>query len=128
MKNIIAVFLTVVALGVTSCGNAQKEAGKKEGVQHISVSEFKALDFEYQLVDVRTPDEYMSGAIEGSKNIDYFSADFLAGINKLDKEAPVVLYCRSGRRSAKAGENLIQAGFKEVYNVKGGYIEYAKAK
>lgn len=122
MKNYLTILITIVALGLSSCSNAQKE----DGVKDITVTEFRNLDFEYQLVDVRTPDEYMSGAIEGAKNINYFSAEFLAGINELDKEKPVVLYCRSGRRSAKAGENLIQAGFKEVYNVKGGYLEYAK--
>ncbi len=126
MKNIITAIFMLVALAVTSCGNAQKDGSKEHELHHISVEEFNNLEFEYQLVDVRTPDEYMSGAIEGAKNINYFSAEFLEGINKLDKEKPVVLYCRSGRRSAKAGENLIEAGFKEVYNVKGGYLEYSK--
>ena len=126
MRNIITAVFMLVALGVSSCGNEKKEGSTENEVHHISVDEFRNLEFEYQLVDVRTPDEYMSGAIEGAKNINYFSADFLENISKLDKERPVVLYCRSGRRSAKAGDNLIQAGFKEVYNVKGGYLEYAK--
>lgn len=122
MKNYLTILISFFTLGLFSSCNTQKE----DGVKHITVTEFRNLDFEYQLVDVRTPDEYMSGAIEGAKNINYFSPDFLAGINKLDKEKPVVLYCRSGRRSAKAAENMIQAGFKEVYNVKGGYLKYTK--
>lgn len=122
MKNYLTILISFFTLGLFSSCTTQKE----DGVKHITVTEFRNLDFEYQLVDVRTPDEYMSGAIEGAKNINYFSPDFLAGINKLDKEKPVVLYCRSGRRSAKAAENMIQAGFKEVYNVKGGYLKYTK--
>jgi|SRR5210317_324806 len=126
MRNIITTIFMVVAFGVISCGNGQKDGSQENEVHHISVDEFRKLEFEYQLVDVRTPDEYMSGAIEGAKNINYFSPQFLENINKLEKDKPVVLYCRSGKRSAKAADNMIQAGFKEVYNVKGGYLEYAK--
>lgn len=121
MRNYLTILISILSLGITGC-SAQKD----DGVKHITVEEFKNLDFDYQLVDVRTPEEYMSGALQDAKNINFFSAEFLAGINKLDKETPVVLYCRSGRRSAKAGANLVQAGFKEVYNVKGGILEYNK--
>lgn len=126
MRTIITAIFTVVALSLTSCAQGQKDGSKEHEVHHISVDEFKKLDIEYQLVDVRTPDEYMAGAIEGAKNINYFSAEFLEQINELNKEQAVVLYCRSGQRSAKAADNLIQAGFKQVYNIKGGYLDYAK--
>ena len=122
MKNYATILITFLAFAIAGCGNAQKKVGHKD----ISVTEFRNLDFEYQLVDVRTPEEFVSGAIEGAENIDYFNAEFLAEMSKFDKEKPVVLYCRSGRRSANAAENLIEAGFKEVYNVEGGYLEYSK--
>lgn len=122
MKNYLTILITFLALSMTGCGQAQKE----EGYKNINVTEFRNLDFEYQLVDVRTPEEFIEGAIEGAENIDYFSAEFMAEMNKFDKEKPLVLYCRSGRRSANAAENLIKAGFKEVYNVEGGYLDYSK--
>ena len=42
----------------------------------------------------------------------------------LDKEKPVYLYCRSGKRSASAAEKLKEAGFTEVYNLKGGILAW----
>lgn len=121
MKNYVTILITFLALAVTGCGNAQKE----EGYKNITVTEFKNLDFEYQLVDVRTPEEFAEGAIDGAKNINFYSPEFLEEMNKLDKEKPVVLYCRSGGRSANASNDLIKAGFKKVYNVEGGYIAYS---
>ncbi len=78
-----------------------------------------------QLIDVRTPEEYNEGHIEGAVNIDFYGEDFLQQLEqKLDKEQPAMLYCRSGRRSAKAAEQMKGLGFKEVYDLKGGILDW----
>lgn len=69
------------------------------------------------LLDVRTPAEYKAGHIDGALNIP------LGELQKRLKEvgrkkAPVVVYCRSGNRSATATQILKQAGFQEVYDMK----------
>ncbi|MBS1795393.1 MAG: rhodanese-like domain-containing protein [Acidobacteria bacterium] len=71
-----------------------------------------------QFVDVRTPDEFKSGHAAKAVNIplDVIEKESAA----LDKEKPVYLICRSGRRSQQAAETLKNAGFKEIYNVTGG--------
>ena len=51
------------------------------------------------LVDVRRDDEYINGHIENSINIDYMSDEFVDKTERLDKNMPIILYCRSGRRS-----------------------------
>ena len=67
-----------------------------------------------QIVDVRTPGEYQSGHIGGSKNI---PLQVLASkLNVLDKSKPVITCCASGMRSASAKSMLLQKGFSEVYN------------
>ena len=67
-----------------------------------------------QIVDVRTPGEYQSGHIRGSKNI---PLQVLASkLNVLDKSKPVITCCASGMRSASAKSMLLQKGFSEVYN------------
>ena len=76
------------------------------------------------LVDVRTNDEYNSGYIENSINIDYFSDDFSENVEKLDKNIPIVLYCRSGKRSSKSANKLSKLGFKEIYNLQGGILDW----
>ena len=67
-----------------------------------------------QIVDVRTPGEYQSGHIRGSKNI---PLQVLASkLNVLDKSKPIITCCASGMRSASAKSMLLQKGFSEVYN------------
>ncbi len=76
------------------------------------------------LVDVRTEDEYNSGYIESSLNIDYFSNDFSLNVDKLDKSTPIILYCRSGKRSSMSANKISKLGFKEIYNLEGGILEW----
>ena len=76
------------------------------------------------LVDVRTEDEYNSGYIESSLNIDYFSNEFSVNADKLDKTIPIILYCRSGKRSSMSASKISKLGFNEIYNLKGGILEW----
>lgn len=78
------------------------------------------------LIDVRTPEEFAQGAIEGAKNIDFFNQqNFIKQISSLDKSEPVYVYCRSGNRSMKAARQLISLGFEKVYDLAGGYMAWA---
>ncbi|MGB5555000.1 MAG: rhodanese-like domain-containing protein [Flavobacteriaceae bacterium] len=78
-----------------------------------------------QLVDVRTPSEFSSGHIKSALNIDFFnSANFSKAFEKMDKSKPVFLYCRSGARSQKAARRLVEMGFSQIYDLKGGYMRW----
>ena len=67
-----------------------------------------------QLIDVRTPNEF-----------NFFNqSDFIKEFNKLNKEEPVYLYCRSGNRSQKAARKLDSLGFKKIFDLKGGYMNW----
>ena len=77
-----------------------------------------------QLVDVRTPEEYNSGHIKDAENIDFYSGIFTTEFNKLDKEKPVYIYCRSGSRSKQTATKLSAMGFKKIYDLKGGILNY----
>jgi rhodanese-related sulfurtransferase len=78
-----------------------------------------------QLVDVRTPREYKGGHIGKAINIDLFQGGiFKQAIEKLDKSKPVYLYCRSGSRSKKAAQKILDMGFEKVYDLKGGYMHW----
>lgn len=61
------------------------------------------------LLDVRTPAEFSSGHVEGAKHIPV--AELKTRIEELDAETPVVVYCRSGRRSHQAAVVLQARGF-----------------
>lgn len=69
------------------------------------------------LIDVRTPEEYAAGHADGALNIEY--QHIVAGVEKLDipKQAPIYVYCRSGRRSDLALTALRDAGYTRVQNL-----------
>jgi rhodanese-related sulfurtransferase len=73
------------------------------------------------LLDVRTPEEYQSGRIPQSININLMDRAFMTQIALLDKEKPYFIYCRSGARSGQACAMMANQGF-EVYNLAGGII------
>jgi len=75
-----------------------------------------------QLIDVRTPEEYAQGNIKGSVNLNFYDADFDKNLSQLDKTKAVFVYCQSGKRSRKTAEKLQQMGFKEIYELKTGYM------
>lgn len=78
-----------------------------------------------QLIDVRTPSEFKSGHITGAINIDFFnSSNFTNAIQKFDKENAIYLYCRSGNRSSNAARKLENMGFKEIYDLQGGFMRW----
>ena len=74
------------------------------------------------LVDVRTPAEFASLHLDGAKNVPVDTLD--DGVEEIaalvaDKNAPIVVYCRSGARSARAKERLVAAGYTKVTNLGG---------
>ncbi|OFT57859.1 sulfurtransferase [Corynebacterium sp. HMSC05H05] len=72
-----------------------------------------------QLIDVREPDEYSAVRAEGAVNIPL--SEFVACTDEIDPERDIYLICKSGGRSAQAGEYLEQArGWDNVINVAGG--------
>ena len=78
-----------------------------------------------QLIDVRTPDEYIMGHIEGAINVDFKNDDvFDSFFNDLNKSDTIYLYCRSGNRSKKSADKLISLGFQKIYDLDGGFIEW----
>lgn len=77
----------------------------------------------HTLVDVRTDEEYRSGYIPGAINIAV--NELSSKLNKIPKDKPVIVYCRSGSRSAHAAQALIAAGYTDVYDL-GGVIEWSR--
>ena len=74
------------------------------------------------ILDVRTPKEFADGHVPGAMNI---SHDQLASrLSELedDKDRPIVLYCRSGKRAGMAAEVLKKAGFRKLYHLEGDML------
>ena len=79
-------------------------------------------------IDVRTPEEIAEGKIEGALEIDFKGSGFQSKVSKLDKSATYLVYCRSGRRSAKAVKQMEAIGFEKCYDLDGGYLAWQKQR
>ena len=76
------------------------------------------------ILDVRTPSEYKGGHAPKSVNIDYYAEDFRQDLDQLDKGKTYFMYCRSGSRSSRTLKIMGSLGFKKVYNLDGGWLQY----
>jgi len=79
---------------------------------------------EIQLIDVRQPEEREAGRIAGDRFIEL--SKLAAEVDTVDRDRPVVFYCRSGSRSAMASEAFRGAGF-DAHNMLGGLLEWDAA-
>ncbi len=132
MKKIFfLLFLAMTTL--TSCGQDIKQEVKqavKGDLKSVilDVTNYKevVVGKDLQLVDVRTPKEYQEGFIDDAINIDFMNQEtFNEAFNKLDKNKPLYIYCRSGNRSQQSVALLQALGFKEIYDLKGGYLAWS---
>ncbi|MBC7333503.1 MAG: rhodanese-like domain-containing protein [Actinobacteria bacterium] len=73
---------------------------------------------DYFILDVRTRDEFEAAHIGGAKLIPV--SELENRLDEIPEGKPIIVYCRSGNRSAQAATILVQNGFKEVYNMRGG--------
>ena len=98
--------------------------------KNLSVEAFQKKlteDNTVQLLDVRTPQEYVEGHIPGAINIDWLADGFVeAAQEALDPGRDVLIYCRRGRRSAEAADTLETLGYK-IYNLKDGFNAWKNA-
>ena len=122
-----AIFLlTILCLSLFyGCKETSEKPTGMDQITLVSPEEAKTLmQMENtQLVDVRTVEEFESGKIAGSVNLVY-EEDFAEKIAGLDKDQPVLVYCRSGNRSAKCAEILKEAGFTKIYDLDGGLSKW----
>ncbi|WP_339921125.1 rhodanese-like domain-containing protein [uncultured Flavobacterium sp.] len=78
-----------------------------------------------QILDVRTPEEFTEGHIKNAENVNWLGDRFIADAEKFDKTKPVFVYCKSGGRSKKASEKLKELGFKNIYELEGGFMKWS---
>ena len=117
-KTIVLLVITVMTL---SC---QSQSDPKIKVLPTATYKEAIAKGNVQIVDVRTPEEFSEGAISNAININVNGESFESDIQKLDKNQPVYVYCRSGARSQKAAEKMIALGFTQVIDLEGGYLSW----
>tara|TARA_B110000967_G_scaffold139250_1_gene142246 strand:+ start:20372 stop:20797 length:426 start_codon:yes stop_codon:yes gene_type:complete len=135
MKYSYVIFAILIVLVLLACKQVKKpssNSAKEQAfpIKTISVATFKAHRKvkEGLLLDVRMPEETAEGHIEAAVFLDYYRTDFQIQIQKFPKGEPVYIYCRSGNRSHKAAQKFAAIGFREVYNIEGGFQAWKNAQ
>lgn len=121
--SVFLILMTMSATQISGCNS-------NDNIISVSASEFdrKIKSDSVLLLDVRTPQEYAEGHIDGAMNINVQSDDFQRiAEKKLSKDSTILVYCRSGRRSMNAAEILTGLGYN-VINLKGGIIEWKEER
>ena len=110
------IFILLLSIFLCSCS---------EQFKYISVEEFNGFsDDEFELLDVRTFEEFQSGHISRANNIDFFSEDFIDKIKEFDTSLNLILYCRTDNRSSKSAKILLDNDYKNIFVLKGGIEEW----
>ncbi len=76
------------------------------------------------VIDVRTPEEFAVGHIEGAKNINFNGPDFEKGLQGLDRKGTYLIHCRSGGRSGRSKVVFEKLGFENVLHLTHGFGEW----
>ena len=106
---------------------------KSTEVFNVSATDFHKLIKQAiapQIIDIRTPREYQMGHIKGAININYYDPQFKDKIEAADlnKEKPILIYCRSGHRSGNALNIFKTLGFEKIVNLRSGINDWYRNK
>ena len=105
-----------------TASSAQETAAFMEDVSNDTFLVLMADKPEALLLDVRTPEEWNDGHLEGASHADYWGDEqaFKAAMDAIPRDRPVLVYCAGGGRSGLTAKELIKAGHHEVYNLENG--------
>ena len=96
-------------------------------INFISESQFnEIIDPDFNLIDVRTAEEFESGHIENAVHIDFYSDSFQSKILNLKKNSKIILYCRTNNRSSKSADFLLNNDYKDISVIEGGITSWVK--
>ena len=129
---IIFANLTFSATTALAENNTQNNLATTENIYSTDVSVAEAIDLiknkNAVIIDVRTPEEFAESHLPEANNfpVDTLSQN-IETIKKLQRDKPLLVYCRSGKRSARAAEKLKNLGVNSLYNLKGGIKAWSDA-
>ena len=120
---IIMLLISLSLFGMTACDG---ENGKASTYEQITAEQAKTImdtEKDYVIIDARTEEEFAEGHIENAILIPEYEIASRAEKELPDKDALILVYCRSGRRSKIASEELVKLGYTNVKEF-GGIIDW----
>ncbi len=139
----IALLLIVGTLGVaTSCGSDDSSSTASTAavtVAAATVGDFATISpqeaaavvddppADLVVLDVRTPEEYAAGHLDGAVLVDFYDPGFTDQLSQLDLQVPYLVYCQSGNRSGQTLTMMQELGFASATDVGGGIAAWQSA-
>ena len=111
--HLVAIPLIAFTLLATACATTPDYKSVDPGAAANMIDENE----EVVVLDIRTPEEYAEGHIEGSVNIDFKAKDFGERIVKLDRDTTYIVHCRSGARSTASLASFRKLSFPNIYHL-----------
>ena len=120
-------FVLPIIISCSTAANTKSASGflNAEKVQELVTSPNPPL-----VLDVRTSGEFEEGHLENALNIpveEFATGEYKEKLGNIPKDKPIVVYCRSGRRSGIARKIMVRNGYTNVVDLMGGMIEWKKA-
>ena len=119
---VLMLFISLSLFGLTAC----QDGGNNATYEQITPQQAKEImdtEQEYIIIDARTEEEFAEGHIENAILIPEYEIKDRAEKELPDKDALILVYCRSGRRSKIASEELVKLGYTNVKEF-GGIIDW----
>ncbi|WP_100010683.1 rhodanese-like domain-containing protein [Lentibacillus sediminis] len=116
MEILVVVVVALVAITVF------RYFRQKNYLKVLTEDQFREGYRKAQLIDVREPQEFDKGHILGARNIPV--TQMKQRLVEMRKDKPVYLYCQGGSRSARAAQLLNKKGYKDIYQLKGGFKKW----
>jgi rhodanese-related sulfurtransferase len=127
MKSVLAAFVLAVAGLLTDAVSAHAQMAAAPQVPLIEPAQVRgliSLGGKLTIIDVRTPEEYAQGHLNGAM---LMPLDKLPNTySTLPKKGKLIVYCRSGHRSAKAVQFLTEHGYSNAVSMNGGYLAWSQ--
>jgi rhodanese-related sulfurtransferase len=117
MKRISGPYVIALALLLSACASSatiDRQINDVSPAEAALIIEQNSRTDDFVILDIRTPEEYAAGKIEGSVNVDFYAADFRLQLDALAKEARYLVYCKSGNRSGRSLAIFEDLGFARV--------------
>ena len=120
---IIMLLISLSLFGLTACGGEQEKTSTYEQITAEQAKTIMDTETDYIIIDARTEEEFAEGHIENAILIPEYEIKDRAEKELPDKEQLILVYCRSGRRSKIASEELVKLGYTNVKEF-GGIIDW----
>lgn len=122
-KTVMGLLLMMILMTtLAGCSSESISSDSENSYQKISSEEAKKMmdeDSSIIILDVRTPEEFELGHIQGAVNISHTEIKEIIETAIPDKSKTILVYCRSGNRSAIASNDLIELGYLNIYDFGG---------